>query len=514
MVHVIPPFRRAAAGAFAAFVILTGVAPALADYATPGTGVAWTMDDLVANSAGAVTGAAGSYQVHQTVVVSLGDRLTIAPGSTLVFQGTAGAIGLTINGALRAEGTAPQPIVFTGVVATPGAWRGLDYADTGAGSEFHLRMCDIAYAVEAIDVVGGDVDIHACEVRASSSKALDISSGDGTITSCSFRDNRQRTITMTLSSSPTIEACHLENNNLDNASPYPYINIGLQGVNSPTIRGNTIIGSGHHLSGGISVWALSNAVIEYNTIQGCGYGILCYSAGANPVIRDNLIVDNNIHPDTLNWGFGIACNGDNAPIVAGNRIHGHWYGVAAINGGRPNLGDLTNGLDGDDGGNLITGNGLGDQVYGFYNNTPLSQMAQGNWWGAYNETVVEDAIWHQVDDPALGLVDYDYFLEIAGVGEEVPTAGAIAAVTAFPNPFNPRVDIRLELTRPGRVSVTVVDLAGRLLRELGAGELGAGEHVFAWDGADREGRPLASGLYFYRVTAGAESRTGKLALVR
>ena len=62
--------------------------------------------------------------------------------------------------------------------------------------------------------------------------------------------------------------------------------------------------------------------------------------------------------------------------------------------------------------------------------------------------------------------------------------------------------------------MTVVDVAGRLLCELHVGDLDAGEHVFTWDGTDRAGRPLASGTYFYRVVAGAESAAGKLVLVR
>ena len=82
------------------------------------------------------------------------------------------------------------------------------------------------------------------------------------------------------------------------------------------------------------------------------------------------------------------------PSVGHNLITGHWYGVAAINGGQPNLGDLVNGYPWlDDGGNRIYDNGLGGQVYGLYNNTPLPQMAQGNWWGGPLEQDVEDAIY-------------------------------------------------------------------------------------------------------------------------
>lgn len=495
-------------------MLLVAACPALADYATPGTGVDWTMDQLVANAGGAVTGSAGVYQVHEAFFISLNDRLAIEPGVVLTFVDTGGTVGLEVNGSLEALGTAADPIVFTGLAATPGSWRGLDHRDTGPGSAFVLQHCEIAFADEAVDVFGADIDLDQCEIHHSLSKALDISQGNGTVTACTFHDNQQRTVTLTLSASPTIELCHFENNNQENSSPYPYISIGLQGVNSPTIRGNTILGSGQEISGGISLWNASNALIQDNHIEGCGYGILCFQTGANPLIIGNSIIANNIHPDTVNWGFGIACNGDNAPIVMNNIIRGHWYGVAAINGGRPNLGDLVNDFPGDDGGNIIDLNGLDGQIYGFYNNTPLTQMAQGNWWGGIGPDVVEDAIFHFVDDPALGLVNFDFYLEISAAADGPPPRRTIASVAAFPNPFNPRVSIELSLARDSHTVVVVLDVAGRLLRELQVGDLRAGEHAFTWDGNDRAGRPLPSGAYFYRVVTGAEAQSGKVMLVR
>jgi len=234
--------------------------------------------------------------------------------------------------------------------------------------------------------------------------------------------------------------------------------------------------------------------------------------GANPTITGNTITDNTIHPDTVNWGFGIACNGDNAPIVTGNLITGHWYGVAAINGGQPNLGDLVNDFPGDDGDNQILDNGLGGEVYGFYNNTSLPQMAQGNWWGTADAQGVEDAIFHQPDQGSLGLVTYDPWLtSVSAPG--LPVA-ILQDVTAHPNPFNPRVTVAFTLGAARPVQVTVHDVAGRAVRTLTSGERGAGQHALIWDGTDRRGRALGSGVYFYRVVAGGEVQTGKLSLVR
>jgi parallel beta-helix repeat protein len=497
----------------AALALLAGAALAHAEYATPGLGVDWTMDDLVAASGGAVTGSSGTYEVHESVVVSLGDRLTIAPGSTLIFQDTTGQIGLEANGSLIADGTAAAPIVFRPAVETPGAWRGLDFNDGGASSDWLLDHCEIGWADEAVDIFDAPVWLENTHIHHSASKALDISSASPTVIACTFTDNVERTITITLSSSPDITDCYFENNNTANSSPYPYINIGLQGVNSPWIARNTIIGSGNFRSGGISVWASSNARIEDNEIRDCGYGILCYSTGANPLIIGNVIEDNTTNPDTVNWGFGVACNGSNAPILMNNQIRGHWYGVAAINGGQPNLGDLINDFPGDDGGNVIENNGLGGEVYGFYNNTPLPQMAQGNWWGTADAQGVEDAIFHQPDQASLGLVTYDPWLQTVGA-PTTPAAAILQDAGAHPNPFNPQVTVRFTLTRAIPVMVAIHDVAGRAVRDLHAGALGAGTHELRWDGTDRGGRALSSGTYFYRIVAGGEVRTGKLTLVR
>jgi parallel beta-helix repeat protein len=517
------PLRTAVAAltslVMAVCVVALAATPAAADYITPGTGVVWTMDDLVANSGGAVTGGGGAYEVHQTVIIAANDRLTIAAGAHLTFLDAGGTMGLTIRGALSAIGTEQALIVLDSATLTPGAWRGLVYSDTQVGSEFHLAWCEVVHAKIAIDIVGADVLVEHCDLHDTLDKVVDFSDANGVVRDCRLHDNRRYTVVMTLSSSPLIENCWMENNNIENTSPYPYINIGLQGVNSPTIRGCTILGSGHQMSGGIAIWNAGSGVIEGNHIEGCGYGILCYQTAASPVIRNNTIVANNIHPDTVNWGFGVACNGNNAPVLAGNTIRLHGYGVCAINGGQPNLGNLENASPDDDGGNQIMENELNGQIYGFYNNTPLPQRAQGNWWGGATEQEVEDAIWHQVDDPLLGLVDYSQWLTGSAVedgGDGVLAGGglALSSVRVCPNPTGPRSGIAFRLVRPSAVRASVLDVTGRVVREFPVGARSAGAQVLDWDGADGTGRALPSGVYFCRVTAGENSVATRFVLSR
>ena len=79
----------------------------------------------------------------------------------------------------------------------------------------------------------------------------------------------------------------------------------------------------------------------------------------------------------------------------------------------------------------------------------------------------------------------------------------------YPNPFGAQTAIRYGLAEAGPVEVSVYDAVGRLVATLVDAEQGAGYHTAQWDA-----RGVASGLYVYRVTAGAETRTLKMTLVR
>jgi len=93
----------------------------------------------------------------------------------------------------------------------------------------------------------------------------------------------------------------------------------------------------------------------------------------------------------------------------------------------------------------------------------------------------------------------------------LPGAGVTLGV--WPNPARPAATLAFALPRPGRVALSVHDLAGRGLLTLAAGSFGAGTHALAWDGRDAAGRPLPSGVYLLRLRAGAELVTSKLLLL-
>jgi hypothetical protein len=97
----------------------------------------------------------------------------------------------------------------------------------------------------------------------------------------------------------------------------------------------------------------------------------------------------------------------------------------------------------------------------------------------------------------------------------VPDGAALARLDAnVPNPFNPSTQIVFSLSRGGAARLEVYDVAGRLVRRLVEGTLTAGEHVVKWDGQDDNARPVASGVYVYRLAAPGANLSRRMALVR
>jgi flagellar hook assembly protein FlgD len=60
----------------------------------------------------------------------------------------------------------------------------------------------------------------------------------------------------------------------------------------------------------------------------------------------------------------------------------------------------------------------------------------------------------------------------------------------------------------------VFDVRGRRIRTLVDETLSAGEHARGWDGTNQRGEPVASGVYFYRLTAGDFRQTRRMLLLK
>jgi hypothetical protein len=84
----------------------------------------------------------------------------------------------------------------------------------------------------------------------------------------------------------------------------------------------------------------------------------------------------------------------------------------------------------------------------------------------------------------------------------------------LPNPFGPSTSIRFELARAADVRLVIYDISGRVVRTLVDGAAEAGSSSVTWNGRDDRGREVPSGLYFYRLVAGASVETRPMTLLR
>jgi subtilisin family serine protease len=86
--------------------------------------------------------------------------------------------------------------------------------------------------------------------------------------------------------------------------------------------------------------------------------------------------------------------------------------------------------------------------------------------------------------------------------------------TNYPNPFNPTTWIPFYLPQSGMTSVTVYSIRGEVVTILRDRWYREGPHSIRWDGRDRAGNPVASGIYFCVLRQGGIKQTRKMALIR
>ncbi|NMC45171.1 MAG: T9SS type A sorting domain-containing protein [candidate division Zixibacteria bacterium] len=83
-----------------------------------------------------------------------------------------------------------------------------------------------------------------------------------------------------------------------------------------------------------------------------------------------------------------------------------------------------------------------------------------------------------------------------------------------PNPFNSSTTIRFFLRRSGYTELKIYNLLGEVVAEPIHQVLSAGDHQILWNGFTPDGKPAASGIYFYRLTSGPYSDTRKMMLMK
>jgi hypothetical protein len=93
------------------------------------------------------------------------------------------------------------------------------------------------------------------------------------------------------------------------------------------------------------------------------------------------------------------------------------------------------------------------------------------------------------------------------------TPMAFALLGSYPNPFNPVTNISFALPEESKVSLKIYNITGQLLKSF-ENFYPAGTHTITWDGTNENDETVASGVYFYRLTAGPYNAVRKMVLTK
>ncbi|SDJ89811.1 Por secretion system C-terminal sorting domain-containing protein [Catalinimonas alkaloidigena] len=162
------------------------------------------------------------------------------------------------------------------------------------------------------------------------------------------------------------------------------------------------------------------------------------------------------------------------------------------------------------GGSLQLEQGGGGQVYG-----TINIPSTGGWqtWTTIYQTVNLNAGTQNFGIKALnGGWNFNWWAIIPSNNRVVapaPAQGTLAPHQPFPNPFVRDVTIPVQVPK-GVFRLEIYDLSGRQVRTFGTKELPSAATHVSWNGTDRQGQEVPDGVYFYRMTAGQETTTGKL----
>lgn len=106
-----------------------------------------------------------------------------------------------------------------------------------------------------------------------------------------------------------------------------------------------------------------------------------------------------------------------------------------------------------------------------------------------------------------GPVILDYIFPGEGVPDVVITPGINSA---YPNPFNPSITIRIGNDRKSRAKVTIYNIRGQLVKTLLEEELDRGNYSLMWNGTDDSNRNVGSGVYFVKMSLNNNTYTRKI----
>jgi photosystem II stability/assembly factor-like uncharacterized protein len=439
-------------------------------------------------------------------------------------------IDIVSSGTLETDVTGGGEIIFTSSRPSnpqPGDWQGIYVA---GGGDLRLSNCVIEYAKEAIVAAANNATlyVHECEINDPKVSGITASKPDTlSVWSTTFNDNVRYSISVEGAGSAVVSITEVA---IEGEFDEGILYYGYSGDNKiPTIEDVDINNVGSPEGTGIlisdDITGAPQGEISHTQIAGMECGI--YITGSE---EDPVKVGPDVHCDENDWA-GIVVQDAIAYIEGGegegNSFAANEVGITGENSdgkvrwtelGKNDMGGELYECSMDFGKEEGEDPGMNsfedDETYFLYviNESSAEDIyAQYNWWGTTNLNEIYSKVTEYVivepiltSAPSLSKVDTR--------AAKVPNR--IRILNAYPNPFNADVLIEFSSPRPAFVSLEVYNILGQEICEIYNGFTEAGTVSAIWDGRDRLGGQISSGVYFCIARSGDKSDVKKLMLLK
>ncbi len=123
-------------------------------------------------------------------------------------------------------------------------------------------------------------------------------------------------------------------------------------------------------------------------------------------------------------------------------------------------------------------------------------------------------LWNvNADSNVLFTFDGSNLFKQAEAGDDYTDWSGIST-RSYPTPFNSVLNIEYIITTDADLTIEIFDISGRKVKTLENTFASQGSYTTKWDGTSDNGQSLESGTYYYVITAGEDTQTGKIVLVK
>ncbi len=500
------------------------------------------------------TKAKSPYIILQDAAIPASDTLTIDPGVVVKFSL---GVSLNVDGTLLAVGTSTDSIKFTSAEpsAAAGDWGGvifnsdlnsvslMDYVifEYGGNNNVEgvvsaMRDLKINHALVQNNYwglyIGGDtsmvldsslitnnamygligrqMEVHNVNLISNTGGYSGNAGGAISFINCTFEGNNPSAfIDFDSYNNCSFKNCTIQNNIAGIGSSYDDDTLTVDSctiINNSDfgINGNALYSQGtlkiynsviaNNIGDGISN-ASKESVIEQNDIIGNGGGLTNISGDTAMIIRNNIIMNNS--------GYGIQLLAStHPPKINFNDVYNNknnYTGLSVF------VGDTTLSFN--------KNNVPSDPYMNICRDPLFVDLSTGDYHLSANSPCINagDTLIKDQDNSFSDIGAFQTSPATGIVSSKIDEPSYYKLSQNYPNPFNPTTTIQYSIPKAEHVTLKVYDVVGREVATLIDENKGAGSYNVRFSVVSK---PLASGIYFYRITAGSFTATKKLILLK